>query len=50
VTKLACAADEITTLALGEVKTILGKDWKGEFLLLVLERPGRNNWRRLSYG
>ncbi|MGB6873646.1 MAG: hypothetical protein WBE46_05870 [Dehalococcoidia bacterium] len=47
-TKLACAADEIITLAPGEVQAILDKDKKGEFLLL--ERPGKNNWRRSSYG
>jgi hypothetical protein len=46
--KLACAADEITTLAPGEVKTILDKDKRGEFLLL--ESPGKNHWRRSSYG
>jgi hypothetical protein len=33
---------------LNKVKTILGKAWQGEFLLL--ESPGKNNWRRLSYG
>lgn len=32
--KLTCAADEITTLAPGEVKAILDKDKKGEFILL----------------
>jgi len=33
---------------LNKVKTILGKDWKGEFLLL--ESPGKNHLRRSSYG
>jgi len=47
-TKLACAVDEIKTLAPGEVKAVLDKDKKGEFLLL--ERPGKNTWRRSSYG
>jgi len=37
--KLACAADEITTLAPGEVKAILDKDKKGEFLLLDVRQP-----------
>jgi len=46
--KLACAADEITTLAPGEVKAVLDKDKKDEFLLL--DRPGKNTWRRSSYG
>jgi hypothetical protein len=46
--KLACVADEIRTLAPGEVKAVLDKDKKGEFLLL--ERPGKNTWRRSSYG
>jgi len=40
-TKLACAVDEITTLAPDKGKTILSKDCKGEFLLL--ESPGKNN-------
>jgi hypothetical protein len=31
-----------------KVKTILCKDWKGEVLLL--ESPGKNHWRRSSYG
>jgi len=48
VPKLARAVDEIGTLAPDKVKTILGKDCKGEFLLL--ESPGKNNWRRSSYG
>jgi rhodanese-related sulfurtransferase/rubrerythrin len=39
VAKLACAADEITTLAPGEVKAVLGKDKKGEFLLLDVRQP-----------
>lgn len=47
-TQLACAADEIKTLAPSKVKTILGKDKNGEFLLL--ERSGKNNWRMSSYG
>jgi len=47
-TKLACAADEIRTPAFGEVKAVLDKDKKGEFLLL--ESPGKNNWKRSSYG
>jgi rhodanese-related sulfurtransferase/rubrerythrin len=38
-TKLPCAADEITTLAPGEVKTILDKDKKGEFFLLDVRQP-----------
>jgi rhodanese-related sulfurtransferase/rubrerythrin len=37
--KLACAADEIETLAPGEVKAILDKDKKGEFLLLDVRQP-----------
>jgi len=39
VKKLACAADEITTLAPGDVKAILDKDKKGEFLLLDVRQP-----------
>jgi sulfur-carrier protein adenylyltransferase/sulfurtransferase len=39
VTKLACAADEITTLAPDKVKAILDKDKKGEFLLLDVRQP-----------
>jgi rhodanese-related sulfurtransferase/rubrerythrin len=39
VTKLACAADEITTLAPGEVKAVLDKDKKGDFLLLDVRQP-----------
>jgi rhodanese-related sulfurtransferase/rubrerythrin len=39
VTKLACAADEIKTLAPGEVKALLDKDKKGEFLLLDVRQP-----------
>ena len=46
--KLACAVDEITTLAHGEVKAVLDRDKKGEFLLL--DSPGKNTWRRSSYG
>jgi rhodanese-related sulfurtransferase/rubrerythrin len=37
--KLACATDEIITLAPGEVKAILDKDKKGEFLLLDVRQP-----------
>lgn len=37
--KLACAADEITTLAPGEVKAVLDKDKKGDFLLLDVRQP-----------
>lgn len=40
-TKLAGATDEMTTLALGKVKTTLDNDWKGEFLLI--ERPDKNH-------
>jgi rhodanese-related sulfurtransferase len=39
VTKLACAVDEIKTLASGEVKAVLDKDKKGEFLLLDVRQP-----------
>jgi rhodanese-related sulfurtransferase len=39
VTKLACAADEIITLAPSEVKSILDNDKKGEFLLLDVRQP-----------
>jgi rhodanese-related sulfurtransferase/rubrerythrin len=37
--KSACAADEIKTLAPGEVKALLDKDKKGEFLLLDVRQP-----------
>jgi rhodanese-related sulfurtransferase/rubrerythrin len=37
--KLACAADEIRSLAPGEVKAVLDKDKKGEFLLLDVRQP-----------
>ena len=37
--KLACAADEIKTLAAGEVKAVLDKDKKGEFLVLDVRQP-----------
>jgi rhodanese-related sulfurtransferase/rubrerythrin len=37
--KLACAADEIETLAPSEVKAILDRDNKGEFLLLDVRQP-----------
>ena len=37
--KLACAVDEIKTLAPGEVKAVLDKDKKGEFLLLDVRQP-----------
>jgi hypothetical protein len=46
--KLARAVDEIRMLAPDKGKTILGKAWKGEFLLL--ESPGKNHGRRSSYG
>jgi rhodanese-related sulfurtransferase/rubrerythrin len=39
VPKLACAADEIAALAPVEVKAVLGKDKKGEFLLLDVRQP-----------
>jgi rhodanese-related sulfurtransferase/rubrerythrin len=39
VTKLACAADEIITLAPDKVKAILDEDKKGEFLLLDVRQP-----------
>jgi len=39
VMKLACAADEITTLAPGEVQAVLDKDKEGEFLLLDVRQP-----------
>jgi len=39
VIKLACASDEIKTLAPGEVKALLDKDEKGEFLLLDVRQP-----------
>ncbi len=45
--KLACAVDEITTLAPSEV-AILDRDKKGEFL--ILEGLVNNHWRRSSYG
>ena len=38
-TKLACATDEIKALAPGEVKKLLDKDKKGEFLLLDVRQP-----------
>jgi rhodanese-related sulfurtransferase/rubrerythrin len=37
--KLACAADEITTLAPSKGKAVLDKDKKGEFLLLDVRQP-----------
>jgi len=37
--KLACATDEIKTLAPGEVQALLDKDKKGEFLLLDVRQP-----------
>ena len=37
--KLVCAADKITTLAPREVKALLDKDKKGEFLLLDVRQP-----------
>jgi len=39
VKKLACAADEITTLAPSEVQAVLDKDEKGDFLLLDVRQP-----------
>jgi rhodanese-related sulfurtransferase/rubrerythrin len=39
VTKLACAVDEIKTLAPGDVKAVLDKDKKGDFLLLDVRQP-----------
>ena len=37
--KLACAADEIKPLAPGQVKAVLQRDKKGEFLLLDVRQP-----------
>ena len=37
--KLACAADEIKPLAPGQVKAVLDRDKKGEFLLLDVRQP-----------
>jgi rhodanese-related sulfurtransferase/rubrerythrin len=37
--KIACAVDEIRSLTPTEVKTILGKDKRGEFLLLDVRQP-----------
>jgi len=37
--RLACAADEITTLAPSQVKAALDKDKRGEFLLLDVRQP-----------
>ncbi len=45
--KLACAADEIKTLAPSEL-AILDRDKKGEFL--ILEVLVNNHWRRSDYG
>jgi rhodanese-related sulfurtransferase/rubrerythrin len=39
VKRLACAADEIITLVPSEVKAVLDKDKKGEFLLLDVRQP-----------
>jgi len=39
VKKLACAADEIRALTPGEVKALLDKDKKGDFLLLDVRQP-----------
>jgi rhodanese-related sulfurtransferase/rubrerythrin len=39
VKELACAADEIKTLAPNEVKSLLNKDKKGGFLLLDVRQP-----------
>ena len=47
-TKLACAVDEIKTLAPGEVSAVLDKDKKGDFVLLGM--LSKNNWRRSSCG
>jgi rhodanese-related sulfurtransferase/rubrerythrin len=38
-TKIACAVDEIRSLTPDEVKTILDKDKRGEFLLLDVRQP-----------
>jgi len=40
-TKLACAADEITTPAPSKVKVVLDRDKKGESV--ILEVLGKNN-------
>jgi rhodanese-related sulfurtransferase/rubrerythrin len=39
VTKLACAVDEITTLAPSQVKALLDTDKRGNFLLLDVRQP-----------
>jgi rhodanese-related sulfurtransferase/rubrerythrin len=38
-TKIACAVDEIRSLTPDEIKTILDKDKRGEFLLLDVRQP-----------
>jgi rhodanese-related sulfurtransferase/rubrerythrin len=38
-TKIACAVDEVTQLTPGEIKAILDRDKKGEFLLLDVRQP-----------
>jgi len=38
-TKIACAVDEVTRLTPGEIKAILDRDKKGEFLLLDVRQP-----------
>ena len=37
--KIACAVDEIKSLPYGEIKTILDRDNKGEFLVLDVRQP-----------
>jgi sulfur-carrier protein adenylyltransferase/sulfurtransferase len=37
--KIACAIDEVKSLSPGEVKTILDKDAKGEYILLDVRQP-----------
>jgi rhodanese-related sulfurtransferase/rubrerythrin len=38
-TKIACAVDEVTRLTPGEIKAILDRDKRGEFLLLDVRQP-----------
>jgi rhodanese-related sulfurtransferase/rubrerythrin len=38
-TKIACAVDEVTRLTPGEIKAVLDRDKKGEFLLLDVRQP-----------
>jgi len=40
-TKLACAADEITSPAPSKIKVVLDRDKKGESV--ILESPDKNN-------